>query len=125
VERGRGFDFEHWGDPSRFDRDPWWEGPLEVLLLALAVALLVVAVVWVVRRLSAGGTAPAVAAVPAAPAATAGAALADPAVEVLRMRYARGEVDREQFRRTLEDLAGGPPAWPGEPAGDDTAPTAA
>lgn len=123
MERERGFDFEHWGDPSRFDHDPWWEGPLEVLLLALAIAFLVVAAVWVVRRLSAGAAARATAVVPAVPAAAAGAALADPAVEALRMRYARGEVDREQFQRTLEDLTGRSPAWPGEPTGDDTAPT--
>lgn len=124
VERRRELDFEDWADLSRFDHDPWWEGPLEALLVALAVAFLVVAVVWVVRRLAAGAAVPASAAVPVAAPAVAAAAPDDPAVEVLRLRYARGEVDREQFQRTLDDLTGRSPAWPGEPPGDDPAPTA-
>lgn len=31
----------------------------------------------------------------------------DPAEEVLRERYARGEIDREMYRRMLGDLRGG------------------
>lgn len=41
--------------------------------------------------------------------ATAGAS-ADPAVAVLRERFARGEIDAEEFRARLRELAPGGPA---------------
>ncbi len=115
MEHGRGLDFERWGDPSRFDHDAWWEGPLELLLVALAVAFLVVAGVWVVRRLSGRDAG----AQPVGVVSGAGTVAADPAVDLLRLRYARGEVDHEVFRRTLDDLTGPTPGRPG----DEAAPT--
>lgn len=121
MERERGFDFERWGDPSRFDHDAWWEGPLELLVVALVVAFLVVATVWVLRRLSSrddstasGDVVPAV-----------GATAADPAVDLLRLRYARGEVDHEVFRRTFDDLTAPAPGRPMVAPGDETTPTGA
>jgi uncharacterized membrane protein len=87
----------------------WWGGPLHVIVLLLFLALLVAGAVWLFRRFSSGGFTPA-AAVPAVmpPASVA----SDPAVAALRMRYASGEVSREEFRNAMEDLGG------------DTAPTA-
>jgi len=106
--------------------DGWWYGPLHLLFLLLVIALIVAAAVWLVRRLSPGlaqTTAPA-----AAPAgAVAASATADPAVTTLRMRYAKGEVSREDFQNALADLTGAEPptgAWPaGADAGDEPAPT--
>ncbi|MBV8081188.1 MAG: hypothetical protein JO186_12540 [Actinobacteria bacterium] len=47
-------------------------------------------------------------------AATAGAApAAADALAVVRMRYARGEIDREQFLQASADLGGAPPPLPG------------
>ena len=43
----------------------------------------------------------------------------DPAIAELRLRYARGDVSRDDFQRTLDDLNGAGTAWPGE----ETAPT--
>jgi putative membrane protein len=79
--------------------------PLRLLALVLFVAL-VVAVIWLVvhevrrRRavpLAVGG---AIAVVPPA----------DSALEQLRMRYARGEIDRDEYLQRLRDLGGTPPS---------------
>ena len=81
-------------------------------------------IVWLVRRLS-----PSVAqaatpvAVPAGATAGGGNALtADPAVATLRMRYAKGEVSREDFQNAIQDLTGAAPtaAWPGAGEAEDT-----
>lgn len=71
---------------------------LFVLLLVAVAALVVIAV----RALLAGrGVATPVGALPAA--------RADEALATARMRYARGEIGRDDFLRISEDL-GGPPA---------------
>ena len=102
--------------------DEWWHGPLHALFLLLFVALLVLAAIWLVRHLSpAAAQAAAPAVVPAG--AVAGTAAADdPAVATLRMRYAKGEVSREDYRNAIEDLTGEAPAasWPGEPPPEET-----
>jgi uncharacterized membrane protein len=49
---------------------------------------------------------------PVAVASATGAPASDPALDELRMRYARGEVAREEFVATEADLRGFPPAAP-------------
>ena len=102
--------------------DAWWTAPLHAVFVLLLVALLVIGVIWLVRRLSpvaAAATAPAV-----APALVGGAAAIDPAVATLRMRYAKGEVSREDYQNAIQDLTGEAPSasWPGDGATED-APT--
>jgi uncharacterized membrane protein len=71
---------------------------LWLLVLFLFVALVAFAIYTLVR-LTRGGT----------PAATAVAG-PDAAVESVRMRYARGEIDRDEFVRVSTDLGAPPPA---------------
>ncbi len=124
MDHGDGNDF-YWHEGARHAHDGWWGGPLHAVALLLLLALLVGGVVWLVRRYS-----PAVAtqaAVPApVPAVPAVGITSDPAVEALRMRYARGEVSREDYQHTMEDLTGAaaPTApWPGSNPGEDAAST--
>ncbi len=107
--------------------DSWWAGALHLLPLLLLAALVGV-VVWGVLRLTAQGT-PMIAGVGAAP----GDRMSPPpwpsprdqALEELRVRYARGEVDRTDYLERSADL-GGPPTpdapadrtLPGEPPAD-------
>jgi uncharacterized membrane protein len=71
------------------------------LFFLLVVGGLVALGVWAVSRFGGrGGVAP------AQPAA----AGPDPALATLRLRYARGELSREEFLRTSADLGAPPPA---------------
>ncbi len=111
-----GGNHEYWNEGMRHANDGWWGGPLHLILFLLLLALLVAGAVWLVRYFSRGGLAPAA----AGPAAIQPAA-PDPAVAALRMRYAKGEVSREEFQHAMEDLGGVADTPPG---GDDTPPTA-
>ena len=99
---------------TRGGHDGWFTDLVEILIVVLIVAALALAIVWLVRKLATGGgwtaaTAPA----GPAPATAVIAETRDPAVEVLRLRYARGEVSPDDFHRTLADLGGGPTeSWP-------------
>jgi uncharacterized membrane protein len=105
MNHRQGGDFP-WQDGPRYAHDAWWYGPLHVVLLLLLIALLVVGVVWLVRRLQIGSAAvPAVAAGTTAALPVAGPA-ADPALAALRLRYARGEVSRDDYLQAIEDLTG-------------------
>jgi putative membrane protein len=85
--------------------------PLGWVLMFLLIALLVILAVWIVHRFTRAR--------PGAPVlATATGPRADDALTTVRMRYARGEIDRDAFLRINADL-GGPP----EPGGE--APTLA
>jgi uncharacterized membrane protein len=123
-DQRHGNDF-YWQQGAHHAHDGWWSGPLHAIIVLLLLALLVAGVVWLVRRLS-----PAVATQAAVSAAAPAAAMAaDPAVAALRMRYARGEVSRDDFQHAMEDLTGATSAlpgstWPGGSPGEDTAPTA-
>jgi uncharacterized membrane protein len=115
MEHGHDNDFS-WQEGARHAHEGWWGGPLSFVALLLFMALLVAGVIWLVRRLAPAH------ALGAAPAAVA----PDSAVTTLRMRYARGEVSRDDFQHTLADLTGSDAttARPGEALGDDVTPVA-
>jgi hypothetical protein len=92
--------------------DSWWAGALHLLPLLLLGALISV-LVWGVLRLTAQGT-PMIAGVGAGVGPPPGSSPRDQALEALRVRYARGEVDRTDYLERSADL-GGPPS-PGAPA---------
>ena len=73
-------------------------------LVLIAFVIVVVALVLFLIRWTRGAQ-PSVVSV--APGATVGGA--DPAVAAARMRYARGEMSREDFLRIAEDLGDHPP----------------
>jgi putative membrane protein len=76
-----------------FDHDGWWFfGLVPFLFLLALIALAVWAVMRVTGRASAGVSVPAV--------------RVDPALEEVRLRYARGEVDREEYLQRARDLGG-------------------
>ena len=112
-----------WPEGARHAHDDWWGWPLHLIFFILVLALLVAGAVWLVRRLT---PAVAQAAVPAG--ATAPVSLAvDPAVATVRMRYAKGEISRDDFRHVMEDLTGvaaSTAAWPGGEPDEGTTPTA-
>ena len=86
------------------------------LLVVVAVAAATVLIVWLIvrrRPVPSSGSAPYGA--PPAPYGTTVAPHADPALEQARLRYARGEVSREEYLRIVADLGGTPP--PAAPAG--------
>ena len=128
MEHGPGHEF-YWREGPHHAHEGWWGGPLHLIVLVLVVAVLVAGVMWLVRRLAPGvaqATPPPVAGAPAgiAPAV-------DQAVATLRMRYAKGEVSREDYLHAMEDLTGAaapatPPSeeWPGVGPDEDTTPTA-
>ena len=101
---------QYWNEGMHHANDGWWGGPLHLILFLLLLALLVAGVVWLVRHFSGGGLATAAAGPALMPSPPAGP---DPAVAALRMRYAKGEVSREEFQHAMEDLGG-----------EDTPPTA-
>jgi uncharacterized membrane protein len=91
--------------------DAWWYGPFHILVPLLLIGLLIVGIVWAVRRFSAPAAGAA-----AAPSGPAAVQLSDPAVAELRMRYARGEIDREGYLQSFGDLTGRAESWPGQTA---------
>lgn len=78
-------------------------GVLGLILLALLVVALVLLGVAAARWLFAG-----------AGAASARGLEPEDALATARARYARGELDRDQFLRMWEDLGGTPPGPPGD-----------
>ncbi|MFW6078537.1 MAG: SHOCT domain-containing protein [Gemmatimonadota bacterium] len=81
--------------------DGWW-GHMNgswawgmMLFMTLFWVAVIALVVWLIVRLTRGGG------------AAGGAARGDRAEEILRERYARGEIDRESFERMLDDLRRG------------------
>jgi putative membrane protein len=87
--------------------DVWWSGPAHLLPLLL-FALLVGVIVWGVLRLTARRTS-ALAAVgaPVGPAPVGPAPVLPPsdrAQEELRVRYARGDIDRTEYLERATDL---------------------
>ena len=102
--------FQHIG-PDWVDR-PWW-GVLGWLMPLLMIGLIAALAVWAVARMTRDR--PASIAGPIPPFASAGAVSPpapgpDTALERARMRYAGGEIDREEFLQVSRDLgaASGP-----------------
>jgi putative membrane protein len=85
----------------------WWPGLIHELVPLLFLAAFVLLAVWAVRRITDERRMLAVAPVaPVAPGA------ADSAMQELRLRYARGEVDRDEFVQRVRDLGGEGPEPP-------------
>jgi uncharacterized membrane protein len=94
----------------------FWFGWLMPLLF---FALLAGLIVWVVLRTTRRPAAPAYATGWAPPPARFGP---DPALEQARLRYARGELSREDFFRVAEDLRPGGPRVEPPPSPPEAAP---
>ena len=93
--------FPHREPPFHTD---WWS--VERLLPILLMIVLIAVIVWaVVRFTRQPRVAPA--GVDTGPDRSARQAVGDPAVDLVRQRYARGELDRETFLQTVQDLAPG------------------
>ena len=94
--------FHRFGPMHFYPRVFWWESLIHVLVFAAVVVL----VVFLIRRLfgdhhhahHGSWTAP-----PPPP------AHADPALNEARLRYARGEISRDDYLRIATDLTGQPP----------------
>lgn len=98
--------------------ESWWMSAAHLLPLLL-LALLVGVVVWGVLRLTANGT-PLLAGVGTPPSPQPAFPPRDQALEALRVRYARGEVDRTEYLERSADLGGPAIPDPGEtPAGQE------
>ena len=109
----------YWMYGAQHPHHEWWWGPLHALVVLAVVALLVIGVVWLVRRFAqAAPTAAAAAPVGVGPPMQ----VSDPAVAELRLRYARGEIERDAYLQSFADLTGRAEAWPGQ--GPPEAPTA-
>ena len=97
-----------------FDGGFHWFGLVPMLLFAVLIGVIVWAVIRLTReggsRALAGNGGSATTSTPIRP---------DGALEELRLRYARGEMTREDYADRLRDLTGGPaargPAAPGPP----------
>ena len=113
------------GDPGAWaHHETWWAGafhPLPSLLLVVLIGVLI----WGVLRLS-EQRAPAVVGSGAPVGPPPSSRPRDAALEELRVRYARGEVDRAEYLERSADL-GGPPTvddatanrtLPGEPSAE-------
>jgi putative membrane protein len=109
------------GPYYRFEHHGWWWHFFGALIPLLFFALLIGLIVWVVLRLSGRGFGPAaMATVPTG----AVAPRRDPAIEEVRLRYARGEMSREEFVQRSLDLSGGDPRGSGPVAPPATEPLA-
>ena len=80
----------HWGFFAHHHHGPGIVGGIFFLLL---VALAIAALVWLVMSITGRGPAPT-------------AVRGDGALETVRMRYARGEIDRDEFSKLNADLGG-------------------
>lgn len=94
----------------------WWPGFVGELVPLLFLVALVAFGIWAVMRITdANRQIAATAHAPAAPPAA-----TDPALHELRLRYARGDMDRNEFAQRWRDLGGGGPEPP-PPAPTDEA----
>ena len=85
--------------------DPWWHGFLGWFIPFLVIAVLTGLAVWAILRMTGpnrgpttGGWAPVV--------------RTDSALELVRGRYARGEISRDEFVQLSSDLGGSVPEPP-------------
>jgi putative membrane protein len=99
----------HHGDRF-FGGHGWWWGFFGGILPALLLIALIGIAVWAVLRLTGRGPGSAYGWAPAAPPV----ARPDGALEEVRLRYARGEISREEFLQRAQDL-GATESGPGSP----------
>ncbi len=78
-------------------------GVLPFILCALAIAAIVVLVVLLVKHYRRHGAVAPAATAPAESAA--GTAAAGSPVDILKVRYARGEIDKPEYEEKLQDLS--------------------
>ena len=81
----------------------WWS--VERLIPILLMLVLIAVVVWAVVRFTRQPRVVVAGGVDTGPDRSSPAALADPAVDLVRQRYARGELDRDTFLQTVRDLS--------------------
>jgi hypothetical protein len=89
-----------------FDDGFHWFGIVPLLLFAVLIGV----IVWAVIRLTREGGARALVGGGAMNASMPVVARPDGALEELRLRYARGEMTREDYTQRFTDLGGGPTA---------------
>lgn len=81
---------------DRFGRHDWWSGFFGGILPFLFLLALLGIAVWAIARASSTARGPAP--IPSSASRT------DPALEEVRLRYARGEMNREEFVQRARDL---------------------
>jgi hypothetical protein len=94
--------FPHGDAPFHTD---WWS--IDRLVPILLMLLLIGVVVWAVVRLTRQPSPALAGAVDPAPGKTSPSVIADPALEQVRLRYGRGELDRDTFLQIVGDLSSG------------------
>jgi len=110
--------FPHREPPFHTD---WWS--VERLVPILLMLVLIAVVVWAVVRFSRQPRVAPAGGVDTGPDRSALLAAGDPAVDLVRQRYARGELDRETFLQTVQDLSPGGGGVSVEAAVTDPPPT--
>jgi uncharacterized membrane protein len=83
----------------------WWS--IDRLAPILLILLLLAVVVWAVVRFTRQPRAVPAGGVDTGPGRSSPGVISDPAVEQVRQRYARGELDRDTFLQTVRDLSPG------------------
>jgi hypothetical protein len=101
----------------------WTFGLEELLLLLLLLTVVALGAIWLarLRREGRGEGAPETGPPAASPTPAAAAPIrpgTDPALDELRLRYARGDVSSDDYRRAFDDLTGAPTPWPQPPPGE-------
>jgi len=104
-----------------FDGGFHWFGIVPALLFAVLIGV----IVWAVIRLTREGEARALAGGGATAPAMPVVARSDGALEELRLRYARGEMTREDYTQRLADLGGRPAAGSATATSEPTPPDGA
>ena len=100
--------------PDRFGRvqvvpaHHWIAGIVMLVMFAVLIGVIIWAVVRITRT-EAAKRAPALTGPPPPPVAAVGAPAEDPVLTALRLRYARGEIDRDEYVRVASDLGLTPP----------------
>ena len=97
---------DHFGRVQFVPAHHWIAGIVMLVLFAVLIGVIIWAVVRITRT-EAMKRAPALTGPPPPPVAPASAE--DAALATLRMRYARGEIDRDEYLRVAADLGLAPP----------------
>jgi putative membrane protein len=96
---------DHFGRGVQYAPAHHWVAGVVLLVM---FAVLIGVIIWAVLRISRSNAAPQSPAL-APPPAPRAASAEDAALTALRMRYARGEIDRDEFVRVSSDLGMTPP----------------